>query len=477
MAHAVVLGGSIGGLASAVDLARRGHTATVIERDPCGEFVNGDAAFAVWNRPGVPQFHQAHGFSARTRNLLLEHIPEVVKDLVDQGIEEINIFKAICPSDFWEPDDDLLTGLTTRRAAVELALRRVAESEPGVTLRCPAAAADLIASDGAVPRVSGVVLDGGEGIEGDVVLDCGGRRSPVARWLANRGVELPTREQDCDASYYTRYFRLKPDAGLPQLMLFGLGAEGGGAFLIAFPGDHDAFGITFVVRPDDGDLRVLRHTWAWDTTASLFPAVTGWIDAKVADPISDVLVMASHRNVRREFVVDGEPRMLGVLPVGDSLCTTNPMYGWGASMALTYAFAATEAVDRLWDDPHAMGLAYNAAVRVEADAVYRESAAMDRLRMYRLTETPVPEDDRAEMERQELIECVRIGMMHDPHLGRAFSRNNGLVDLPGTMLDRPEVLAGARNTQRIVAGKPPRKSGPDRDELLAALAAANPDAS
>ena len=53
--------------------------------------------------------------------------------------------------------------------------------------------------------------------------------------------------------------------------------------------------------------------------------------------------MAGHQNVRRHYVVDGEPLVRGLLPVGDSLCTTNPQYGWGASMALTYAFAAVSA--------------------------------------------------------------------------------------------------------------------------------------
>jgi 2-polyprenyl-6-methoxyphenol hydroxylase-like FAD-dependent oxidoreductase len=477
MAHAVVLGGSIAGLASAIDLARRGHTATVIERDPVGDITNGEEAFTKWDRPGVPQFHQGHAFSARARNLLLARIPEVVKDLVSQGIEEFNAFKAIAPPELWEPDDDEFTGLLTRRPALELAVRRVAESEPGVTIRSPAAATKLIADDGRVPHVRGLVLDNGERIEGDVVLDCGGRRSPVAGWLAERGVTLPSRHQDCDASYYSRYFRLKPDTDLPQMMLFALRGDGGGVFLLAFPGDHNAFGITFVIRPDDEELRQLRHTWAWDATAAAFPALTGWIDPAVADPITDVLVMASHRNTRREFVVDGAPLVLGLLPVGDALCTTNPQYGWGASMALTYAFAATEAIDTLHADPQAMAIAYNQGVQAEADAVYRESAAMDRLRMYRLTETPIPDDDRAEMERQELIECVQIGAFRDPVLGRALLRTNGLLDRPDAILDGPDVVASAKNTQRIIAGKPRRKTGPERDELLELLAAANPQAS
>ena len=42
--------------------------------------------------------------------------------------------------------------------------------------------------------------------------------------------------------------------------------------------------------------------------------------------------MTGHQNVRRHVVVAGEPLAHSLLPVGDSLCTTNPQYGWGASM-------------------------------------------------------------------------------------------------------------------------------------------------
>ena len=347
MAHVVLLGGSIAGLASAVALARRGHTATVVERDPLGDVTTVEEAFASWDRPGVPQFRQGHNFGARTRNLLFKRIPEVLEELAEQGIEEMNLFKAIAPKGLWEPEDDALTGLMIRRPGLELALRRVAEKEPGVTVHSPATAVDLIADDSLVPRVRGLALKGDDRVVGDIVLDCGGRRSPVSRWLASRGVEVPLLEYDCDASYYTRYFRFRPGVALSPMMLFSVRAEGAGAFVVGFPGDHDTFGLTFVIRPDDKELRVLRHTWAWDAMATMFPTVASWVGPEVAEPITDVLVMASHRNTHRRYVVDGTPIVLGLLPVGDSLCTTNPAYFWGASMALTYAFAAVDALTLL----------------------------------------------------------------------------------------------------------------------------------
>ena len=48
------------------------------------------------------------------------------------------MFKMIAPPEMWTDDDDVFGGLTTRRAAFELAMRRAVENEPGVEIICPA---------------------------------------------------------------------------------------------------------------------------------------------------------------------------------------------------------------------------------------------------------------------------------------------------------------------------------------------------
>jgi hypothetical protein len=191
-------------------------------------------------------------------------------------------------------------------------------------------------------------------------------------------------------------------------------------------------------------------------------------------------VMAGHTNVRRHPLVDGEPLALGLLCVGDALCTTNPQYGWGASLALTYAFAAVDAVVAHHDDLRAhhdlrgMALAYDGLVAAEADDVYTESAAQDRSRLYRQRAEDVPEWDRPAMERQELLFGVLAGATKDPVLGRAALRRQGLLDRPGATLDDPDVVEHARHTLEILAAKAGRRIGPDHDELLAILDAARP---
>jgi len=451
----VILGGGIAGLGAAIALARRGRPVTVIERDPPPPADPALDPFLAWKRRGVPQFRLPHGFSARARNLLAVHAPDVLERLRADGIEEINLFKRLIPEERWEPSDDTFTNLWARRASFELALRLTVQVQPGVEFRCPAVAGGLRLDRPAAgpPRVTGVRLADGSTLDAGMVLDCGGQRSPVSRWLAAEDVEVPTEIQDCETVYYSRYYRFTAGCELPRTSVATLRGEFASGSFIGFPGDHDTFAFSLECHPDNPDARSLRHTAEWEAVARSIPAMAPWVDPANGTPLDGVQVMAGNRNIRRRYVRDGRPVVLGVLPVGDALCTTNPAYGWGSAMALTYAFRAAEAIAGHAPDPVATALAYEAANASEADAVYREAAAMDRARIYRITGRDVPEHDRAEMERQHLIaEGLAGGVLHDLELGRAFCRRVNLVGPAHVVLGGADLLEHARRARAGLAG-------------------------
>jgi 2-polyprenyl-6-methoxyphenol hydroxylase-like FAD-dependent oxidoreductase len=470
----VIIGGSIAGLGAAIGLAQEGFHVTVVERELGPDTDDGDEAFQSWDRRHVPQFRQGHIFQARARNVLHQHAAEVVEWLANDGIETVNFFKLLAPPELWTPADDDFDSLLTRRPAFELALRRVAEAEPGVVFRCPASAADLLFVDGEIVTVRGVRLDDGSELPAEVVLDCSGRRTSVPRWLARAGASITEDSQDCGITYFSRYFRLAPGSAMPMFAILGVNQEIPKAMqVIGFPGDKGAFGVCLAPRAGDEELRVLRHNWAWEAAANAVPSVHPWIGPLNAFPITDVEVMTGHRNIRRHYVNDGEPLVLGLLAVGDSLCTTNPTYGWGASMALTYAFSAVEALTAHPGDLRGAALAYEESVAPEADAVYRESAAMDRARIYRWEGLAVPDGDREEVERQDLIgRGVGYGATRDPVLGRAFLRRSNLLDRPDAVLDDPEVVARATAMRTRLEERTAERPGPTREDILAAIAAA-----
>ena len=72
-----------------------------------------------------------------------------------------------------------------------------------------------LADPGDPPRVGGVRTDHGD-VAADVVVDAGGRRSPLDRWLAAVGAR-PTAVStaECGLAYFGRQYRLRGGARLP----------------------------------------------------------------------------------------------------------------------------------------------------------------------------------------------------------------------------------------------------------------------
>src|SRR6478609_1968175 len=150
--HVVIVGSGPVGTVAALLLARRGDRVTLVDRDP-GPSVNS------WERKGVMQFHQPHGFRAGFRAILLEHLPDVYRALIEAG------------SVVDQPDDpERRTGMAVRRPVLERTLWNIADREPGVTR--------VTGNVDAVRVESGRVVGVGIGrwtVAADLVIDAEGR--------------------------------------------------------------------------------------------------------------------------------------------------------------------------------------------------------------------------------------------------------------------------------------------------------------
>src|SRR5918997_1631786 len=162
MADVVVTGGGIGGLVTAMLLAKDGHGVTVLERDDAPVPASPEQAWADWERRGVNQFRMIHLFLPRFRILLEQELPEVAAAIDAAGGLRLNPVTDAPESVTGgvRPDDGQFEMLTGRRPVVEAVVARAAESTPGLTVRRGAAAAGLLQGSDArpgTPHVTGVV--------------------------------------------------------------------------------------------------------------------------------------------------------------------------------------------------------------------------------------------------------------------------------------------------------------------------------
>jgi len=465
-----VLGAGVGGLASAIALGRQGHHVTLIEQDGGPQTEDPVEAFTTWARKGVRQARQGHEIFARGLNVLREHAPDVLENLEELGGElSQSPLVALFPPECRLPGDEELALLSCRRITFELALRRAAAETPGVDIQGGVKATGLVIDAGSVPRIRGMTTSVGR-IDSNLIVDAGGRRSPVRSWLQNAGVSLPEeRAQDCGVTQYTRYYRIASGSFDPWALTTL--DEADYCLYSAFPGDRGTFAIALEMQTRDTAFRILRFNNVWEAAVMAFPKLAPWIAPSRARPLSAVDPMGGFRNSYRPFVDGTRLPYLGCIPVGDSLCTTDPMVGWGLSLAIHHAFTMARVVEA---DLDTSARRYAHEVQTETEACFRATAAGSRVRLAHWRGES-PDVDDPDVRRQILIrEGVIPAMFEDPILLRAAMRMLHLIDRPDAIFDNADVLERARNVQRRRPGASAAGGAPAREELLAITRAALP---
>jgi 2-polyprenyl-6-methoxyphenol hydroxylase-like FAD-dependent oxidoreductase len=430
---------------------------TLVEQDELSATTPAEAL--RWNRPGIPHFRQPHAFIPRGRTELRRHLPDVYDAMLSVGAWDVDMRRKL-PGELVAEDEELQY-VGVRRPVIEWALRQAVLAEPLITVRDQAAVEGVEVAEDRVTgsRVTGVRVDG-QTIEGGVVVDALGRRTMTATWADT---------SDCGVVYYSRYFRLRDGAELPDgPWLLGPRGDLGYFGFSTFPGDDRTFAALLAVPPRRDEWRRLKDVAAWDTAVGLIPALRQWVDPDLVEPITDVLPMAGLRNTLRAYD-PGAPA--GLFPVGDAYCHTDPVLAHGLAFSIIHAAALVAALDE-HDDLRDAGASYAAVVEPALRERYALATALDdqRLRMWQGEPVDVtsPDGDYA------LFTMVAGGAAAsvDPEVFRVFLRRIGL-------LDSTAVLDGDRALQRRIEtlfadlrSRPRPAPGPTREEMAAAIASA-----
>lgn len=336
MTRVAIVGGGIGGLAAALFLGRRGHPVTLFERDGRRPGPDLDRDFFDWHRPGVPQAVQPHGLLAPVRTVLRAEVPDVYRAMLRMGARERNEFEWFDDRGPARPGDEDLVTIQTRRIVLEAALHDAVHRESGVEVRLGDPVEGLLIDRcGDIPQVTGVRSASGTH-DADLVLDAGGRRSPVPRWLSGAGCrDAVVENHRVEIAYFCRWYRLRPDgprdAGRVKAGSSSAFAVGG-----VFPSDNGIFAASLTVSTADPTRAALRDPAVFERVARTFPAIAAWL-ALEPEPVSGVLTMGGlHNRWSTPADADG-PVVTGLVGVGDSVAYTNPTMGQGVAMALEAA--------------------------------------------------------------------------------------------------------------------------------------------
>ena len=347
----IVVGGGIAGLGTALACARDGHQVTILERDDTPMPADADAAFA-WKRTGAPQVRHSHAFlagcatccatarptcstrcsrRARPRSRSPTNLPETLTDQSPRARRR-RARRARVPPHHVRVGAAPAACSPSRASSCATASPRARSTRaPGTVPRRGRRRRDPGRSRGRRPRSALVV---------GRVARRDRRRAPAPR-SCTRAASSTSRASTAS----------RADVDAPPFV-GPTAADLGYLKYAIFLGDNHTFSITFAIESHDDELRrALVAPEGFETVARSLVAVAPWRADGVADPITDVHVMAGLRNRYRPFVDgDGTPLVHGFVAVGDASVCTNPLYGRGCSLAFVHAFGLADALRDHGDD-------------------------------------------------------------------------------------------------------------------------------
>lgn len=337
--RAVVLGAGVGGLLAARVLSEFYGSVTVVDRDALPD--------GVAQRTGVPHGRHLHSFLARGTQAIEELFPGILRELgsggavVDDGDDLSRLYVRVGRYELNPTgrlaDPQPLAAYQASRPFVEFHLRRRVGALNNVTILGRRNIVAPVLTDDSVTGVR--IIDRDSGISSvlpaDLIVDATGRAGRTPHVLAGHGYgAVPEERVESIAGYSSQLLRIPPGRIHERMAFVNQGPRAEGALLVAYEDDTWMLAIarpTALGRPPT-DLADMMAA-----AAVLLPEriMAGLRDAV---PVGEISVSRHTAAVWRRY--DRMPNLpTGLVVLGDALCSLNPLYGQGMTMAAVEALA------------------------------------------------------------------------------------------------------------------------------------------
>jgi 2-polyprenyl-6-methoxyphenol hydroxylase-like FAD-dependent oxidoreductase len=437
--RAVVLGGGMAGLAAARVLSDKYADVVIVDRD---ELIG-----VTTYRNGVPHGRHAHGLVAKGHAIYEGLFPGLTESMRLDGVRPGDFNAAIQ----WyfggkqlAQSDSGLACLPCGRPALELGVRKHVQAIPNVRFL---ERHDIVSLETTPDkkRVIGARIQRREQgskpetLLADLVLDITGRGSRMPAWLTELGYEAPAEDKvKVDLAYTSRHFRLKRDPFTKDIAIIAAATPSypRGAFFYPMPdGETVELSLTGIL----GDYPPTDPEGFLAYTKSL-PIPEFYDYVHDAEPADDAVRFKFPASVWRRY--DQLTRFPdGLLVTGDAVCSFNPIYAQG----MTVAGMETLTLRKHLDSPALNALEFFAEISGQIASPWEFSATAD----LGYAGVEGQRTDQINMINQ-FITGLQAAAVHDPVLTDAFLRVAGLVDEPMALMN-PDIQ------QRVMqqAGPPP----------------------
>lgn len=462
--HAVVLGAGMAGLFAARVLSEFYDSVTVVERDMLLDHPS--------NRRGVPQDRHLHNFLGRGVQVLAEFFPGLLDEMAAAGAIVVNdgdLGRIYARMGQWELKRSGMvanpTGLTlclASRPFVEFYVRRRVAALPGVTFLDGHDVLEPIAADDAVTAVR--IVDRRSEIttalNADLVVDASGRSALIPAFLERLGYGRPNEERSPTAVGYSSQRLAIPSGCIDQqVVMSNRGPREPGVLLLAC--EHHTWMLAVGRSIENGGAPADFATMLTLSEDVLPRAIADAL--RNGQPIGEIAMFRNPAAVWRRY---DQMRRLprGLLVVGDALCSLNPIYGQGMTMA---ALQASTLRDCLRSGDAALAHRFFAGAAQHINPVWTRNHANDRL--------PSATRKRSIQQRlrHQIVKATLIAASNDITVAERLLRVGNLID-PPTRLTDPALIPNVvvANVRHLLAGF----QGPQRllQRLPLARVAAHP---